>query len=482
MKKYLSLALFAAILLQTAACGGAGAPADTTTVPEEVTTTAEETTAPYVPAELDYGGKTVSFFIRTNDAALPEYYSEELNGEIVSDAIFNRNRKVEEDLNVKFAFREEPNTWNERAQFAQTLSQSVLAGDGAYDIVSGYSMSIASLAASGMLVDLMETEYLNFTQPWWSDNLTAQATVNGKLYFASGDISTYMLYYMYGTFFNKDMIEKYKLESPYDMVENNTWTLDNVVSMVKGVYQDVNGDEKKDEGDIHGLFVPYVGIDALYFGSGLHTTELDKDGVPFISPDFKSEKLVNLVEKLCGWLHSNPDCWTGKDGNAKDPFLDGNAMFTVWTVNMGHQLRDAKFNYGLVPVPKYDENQKDYVTIAGFGYGLYGIPLDAKDPDMASAVLESLAAESWKNVSPALFEVNMKVKYAQDDQASQMFDTIKASMCFEFGRVFTDNLGSLTYSMFRNGISGNSPEWMSTYESNKDTLEAKLQAVLESFE
>ena len=101
---------------------------------------------------------------------------------------------------------------------------------------------------------------------------------------------------------------------------------------------------------------------------------------------------------------------------------------------------------------------------------------------MSSAILESLAAESWKNVSPALFEVNMKVKYAQDDQASQMFDIIKDRMCFEFGRVFTDNLGSLTYSMFRNGISGNSPEWMSTYESNKDTLEAKLQAVLESFE
>ena len=101
MKKYLSLALFAAILLQTAACGSSGAAADTTTVPEEVTTTAEETTAPYVPAELDYGGKTVSFFIRTNDAALAEYYSEEQNGEIVSDAIFNRNSAVEEAFKVK---------------------------------------------------------------------------------------------------------------------------------------------------------------------------------------------------------------------------------------------------------------------------------------------------------------------------------------------------------------------------------------------
>ena len=116
-----------------------------------------------------------------------------------------------------------------------------------------------------------------------------------------------------------------------------------------------------------------------------------------------------------------------------------------------------------------------------FPYTLYGIPLDAKDPDMSSAVLESLAAEGYYNVSPALFEVVMKVKYAQDDQASAMYDIIKAGMCFEFGRVYTDDLGSLTYGMFRNGINGNDPNWMSRYESNKTTLESKMAAVLESF-
>ena len=479
MKKYLSLALLAAILLQTAACGGTDAPAaDDTTVPE--TTTAPETTAPYVPKELDYGGANVSFFIREEGGSMPEFYVEEQTGEIINDAIYDRNRKVEEDLNVKFTYREEKNSWNERKTFAQMISQSILAGDAAYDIVAGYSMSLATLAASGMLCDMMETEYLDFEKPWWSDNLTEQATVNGKLYIATGDISTFALYYMFGTYFNKDMITKFNLESPYDLVESGKWTLDKMISMSKGVYQDLNGDDKKDEQDQHGMAIPYVCIDQFYWGSGLHTTELDKDGTPFISPDLSSEKTVDLVAKLCTLFHSDPDAWIVADG-IRNPFLDGRALFTNQAVSLGNSLRDVKFGYGMVPTPKADEKQEDYVTIMSFPYTLYGIPLDAKDPDMSSAVLESLAAEGYYNVSPALFEVVMKVKYAQDDQASAMYDIIKAGMCFEFGRVYTDDLGSLTYGMFRNGINGNDPNWMSRYESNKTTLESKMAAVLESF-
>ena len=61
---------------------------------------------------------------------------------------------------------------------------------------------------------------------------------------------------------------------------------------------------------------------------------------------------------------------------------------------------------------------------------------------MSSAVLEALASESSKLITPAVFEVALKVKYSSDDKMAQMYDIIRASMTYDFGRVFTDNLDS----------------------------------------
>ena len=52
---------------------------------------------------------------------------------------------------------------------------------------------------------------------------------------------------------------------------------------------------------------------------------------------------------------------------------------------------------------------------------------------------------------------------------------------FDFGRVFTDNLDSLTYGLFRNAVRDNSTSWMSVYESNKARLESMLGDVISSF-
>ena len=58
-----------------------------------------------------------------------------------------------------------------------------MAGDGANDIVAGYSMCGATLANSRLLLDLMELDYLDFEKPWWPDSLIKEATCGGKLYF-----------------------------------------------------------------------------------------------------------------------------------------------------------------------------------------------------------------------------------------------------------------------------------------------------------
>ena len=95
---------------------------------------------------------------------------------------------------------------------------------------------------------------------------------------------------------------------------------------------------------------------------------------------------------------------------------------------------------------------------------------------MSSAVLEALASESSKSITPAVFEVALKVKYSSDDKMAQMYDIIRA-----FGRVFTDNLDSLTYSMFRDSVVGENTNWASTYAKKEKTLQSKMDKLLEKF-
>jgi hypothetical protein len=176
------------------------------------------------------------------------------------------------------------------------------------------------------------------------------------------------------------------------------------------------------------------------------------------------------------------------DGNGAeqiDPsynvFKEGRGLFTSHELTFAvTHLRDAAFTYGIVPYPKYDDAQENYVTITSFPYTLFGIPMDAKNPEMSAAVMEAMASESYRTVSPALFENAFKVKYAQDEQSSLMYDIIRSTVSFDFGRVFNNDLNSLTYSLFRNAIVQQNTNWASTVKANEKPLTKMLQKLTES--
>ena len=280
----------------------------------------------------------------------------------------------------------------------------------------------------------MELDYPDFDKPWWPDSLIKEATCGGKLYFCSGDISTYMIYYMYATFFNKDLAESYGIESPYQMVRNGSWTLDKMIEICSGVYNDLNGDGKKGIDDQFGFTTQRIFTDNFFFASGLRTTIPGDEGLPVLSPEFGGEKTQALVEKLVSafkmeGLYNHDD-----SGTAHIPFAEGRAVFLMHEVQTAEiRLRTSDINYGIIPSPKYDEAQSDYYGVTSFPYTLYGIPIDAPDPQQSGIVLEALASESYRTVSPALFETALKVKYASDEDMSEMYDIIRRNNVFDIG-------------------------------------------------
>ena len=79
-------------------------------------------------------------------------------------------------------------------------------------------------------------------------------------------------------------------------------------------------------------------------------------------------------------------------------------------------------------------------------------------------------------MTPALFEIAMKDKYANDSVTGQMFDIIRSTVTFDFGRVFNNDIG-VTY-MFRSYVAEGKTEWASYAKSNVKVLEKKFEKLV----
>ena len=84
--------------------------------------------------------------------------------------------------------------------------------------------------------------------------------------------------------------------------------------------------------------------------------------------------------------------------------------------------------YGLIPLPKWNEEQSNYYTFVHDQYSIGGIPVSVQDPAMTSAVMEALAAESYRYVTPAYYDVVLNGKYLRDADSSEMLELAMAGV------------------------------------------------------
>lgn len=439
-----------------------------------------------LPLDLNFGGETFTI-AHWDDTEHVEFTVENQNGEIVNDAIFARNQTVEERLGVTLNYVGFHGNTSNIDKFLTNVRSVTQSGSREYKLIGTYSRTAASLAYNGLLQDMRGLDYLDFDKPWWPDSLLEESEVNGKLFFASGDISTNLLHMMYVTFFTKPMIADFGLENPYDLVRENKWTLDKMLSMTAGIYADLNGDSKKDAGDRFGFMTSTLHLDPFYFSCGLKTTELDAEGKLIMSPDFGGEKNQAVVEKLANAVHNTNDSFINSTSSgvpATTAMSEERVLFIADRARTAFTVlsKNDTFAYGVVPMAKYDEAQERYYTAVGFPYSLYCIPVDNDRPEVAAAVMECLASESYRRVTPALFETTMKVKYAGDETAAQMYDLIRESVSFDLGRLFYDSLANATVSYFRNNIKDNRTDIAAQHAAVADALDRLIERVQEIYE
>lgn len=500
ISRLVCLLLVALMLLPVVACGN---PADDETPDAGETTPAADvgaTTTPggsdvvteppsntdengYLKDDLDptlnYNDKQFTL-LYWSDREHEEFYVESQTGDLVSDAIYNRNMAVEERLGIRFNYVTEKGNASNVDSFTQKVSNSISAGDHSYDLVSAHSYTIGKCATQNLLYNLAEVEHIDFDKPWWPDKLIGQATINDKLFFVSGDISANVIYMMYVTFFNKVLLENFSLEDPYKLVEDGKWTIDKQFEMCQNVYADLNSSGTKDIGDQYGQYTYTLHLDSFLWGSDIIILDTT-DEIPVFSEDFLGEKTLNLQEKVRNFFNNTNDGYLlTVNSTVHQYFGQGLSLFWNDRCRQAITFASQEISYGIIPIPKYDEAQKDFATLLGNPFSLYGVPKDSLDTDMAGAVIECMASESYRTISPALYEVALKSKYSQDDIAAKMFDIAKSSVVFDLGRILSSSLGGPAGN-WQGAITGGGA-WTTTVRAMSRPWKTKLEALLKVFE
>lgn len=496
MKKLLA-AILAALTVLTCltACGNPSEPAETTlstttgaTSDTQTTTTAVTTESIYdddLPDELNYNGEELSI-LYWNDVARVEFEVEEQTGDLIGDAIFQRNAAVEERLGLELDWHGIPGSYWVQEDFVRQAANDVHSG-GEFDVFASYSMAAVTMTLQGLFRNLMEADHLNLDKPWWPQSLAENSTVNGKLYFCSGDISTNLLHQMFIMLYNKQLADEYKIPDLYEIVNKGEWTIDKMTELAQGAYSDLNGNSTPDAADQFGISVrQHLVFDSFFISSNLHSLDKDANGTLIMSDELTSEKAHNLVGKVISIFHESPYAAypTVIEGWSNAGFADGRALFIIDLSNVtsSDEFADTAVTYGVLPTPKYDAEQEKHITCLEFGFTMYSasITVDDAKRDMIGAMLECMASEAYRTVTPAVFETAMKLKYSSDSADSAMYDIIRNGISFDTGRIFCEPLDKLTFSAFREACNLATPNWTSIMKAKGKIIQKKLETLIET--
>ncbi len=360
--------------------------------------------------------------------------AESLNGEAINDAIFSRTAKVSERLKINIVDRIVTNV-------PMAVRTAIQGGAHEFDLLQLWPSEALTMYQEGLCADQTKITTMNLNNDWWEHGFNEEVNVGAAKYitFSQASLILYSGLYIYA--FNKSLIDSNQLENPYDLVENKTWTWDKAYSMMREATTDKSGNGTSPaNGDTIGLVGHINHCQGVMLSSGQMLGSRNEDGV--LSYSGVSEGYRNAFEKYVNYFVASPYVALAGTSNPADfsgynPttgyadylsfFNEGRALFLTTGTSEVSTLRKGNVEYGIVVVPKYDDNQTGYITpvyrnVDGFAVPNFE-PAKGYDTDYfkrVGIVLDTLGAASYNFLINEHIENVLYYKVAKDPVAKEM--------------------------------------------------------------
>lgn len=376
------------------------------------------------------------------------------SGDSVDAKIYERNEKVEESLGVEI----EPVCVAEGiADLRGAIKTSLTAGDPDYDVIAGYQYFDIGLAAEGRLLNLneLENQYIDITKPYWATEYIENITYQDNVFWVTGDLALRFTGGMYGTLINKKIYDAKCLATYGDIYDlalsgnhaEGGWTLDLLMTMSSLAFEDIGSEQDVvDEDDQLGFVIEMQDpCDGIAFGCGIEFSKKNLDGsytVTFAT----NQRTTDLGTKLHE-LYNAEYTYVPADSDSDTTmtlFSSGNVFCVVNKIYQAEVfLREMDDDFYILPCPKLNSDQRDYLTGLHDGVTLFGITYCSDVVDAAAATLEMLACESYNTVVPVYYDEALCYKYTRDDRAAEMIDIIRAGVTVDFAAAWSNDINGI---------------------------------------
>ncbi len=399
--------------------------------------------------------------------------------DIVYSRIYERNKKVEARLDCKLQFNPEGAVGNWE-KYSQDLTLIFNTRDTTSEIVTSTSNCVIQNKLFGNFQNLNDSTYIDIEERWWYTDAIMELSLDDYNYrFLYGDILIGSLSNAGAIFYNKELYKDYlsptkDKDELYQTVLDGEWTLEKLYTLTNASHFYTNDPDRA----IYGYSLFRYADPIHYFAASCGTEYYVRDSNGFPKITINNDRSTEFVKALYNFIYNNEGAWLfypnqiGSEVGHENDFPNRKVIFYFGSLGtcLSENMRAMQDDFGILPYPKWDTEQEEYINFIANGATLVGIPV-AVNYDRAmeeiSAVIEAMASEAYRSVALAFYESALQTAYVRDDYASQMIDiitgnhktvksTLKTNMLYEFGSS-CNSVGSL-FSMVMSEGKGIVPE------------------------
>ena len=440
----------------------------------------------------DFSGQTFTWC--GNEGQAPEH--EEETGDIRNDALYLRQRQLEETFGLVWNNFWPPDLGTGNQGVYDHVMQDVMAGTGAYDLVYGTTIAIAQpLFLQNALSDLSGYQHVDLTREWWTPNLMDIYAIDGSIYFLNGAIVGSNYEDTYCIAFNKQIQEDYGIGDLYSLVYNNEWTFDKMIEIASVIPENKNSSSVYRFGDPNGI--------ATMYAHGMTLSKFDENGLPYVEPAVP-EELFDLAVKFSAIYGDENICATSLGDASRfresewcinkygyedynEMFADNQFLFYFLTTGDAAWLRIHEVKFGILPVPKGDASQENYISYTGtWGASNVFVPKSAKNTELSDLMLEAMAALGYKYIKPAYYDKILKSRAMYDYESEGMIDIIFSTKVYDIidflavgGNI---NMDSDFVRTVRGAIRESSSSFASKYKMQAKIVNNNIKGILDKVE
>ena len=369
-----------------------------------------------------------------------DFYYDENSSDKLSAAKYKWITGTEQkfDITIEVTDKLKWNGANGTGEGYKEINEAYTSSEARYDHCMIGTYDVANLARNGYLQDINDIAWINLNNSWWDQVANKDLSIQGTMYYTTGDISVNDNAFTHCILFNKELIKANDLTSPYDYVNNNTWTLDNFTALAKagadttGIGTEANY--------VYGLMTWNDSWLQLMASGDERIASVDENGeLALTMYSERTQALYSAWSEIAKNAAYAINYQTGRGSSEWDTFRnttfnDGKALlYTTLFSSIVHH-RDANVDFGIVPYPKYDASQENYGhLISAFHSSFYCVPVHIEDEDITGSVSEYMAYYGQQTTMPAYYEDTLQGQFFRDDESADMLDIIFASRAYDAG-------------------------------------------------